>query len=227
MAISGARSALKHSDAELRRLALRGLGPESIDPLLEMVAKDREPQLRAEALTHLAAFAGERLWPVLAGALRSEHQEVRRAAVEAAGRTHDLASVPPLLALATDADPATVQAVAEALGKLGDPQAGPTLLRLLGHDSIEVRRAAVTALGLAGTIAAVEPLLGVSEGMLADGELQQAAREAVARIQSRLGNAEAGRLSLSEHEQRSGALSLTDAPLPGLERERPARIVKA
>jgi hypothetical protein len=98
--------------------------------------------------------------------------------------------------------------VAQALGVLGDPKAERTLVKLLGHDSVEVKRAAATALASVGTVGAVEPLLACSEGMFIDGELKRAANQAISSIRSRLGHVEAGRLSLVE--QRAGALSLTE-----------------
>ncbi len=48
--------------------------------------------------------------------------------------------------------------------------------------------------------------------MFTDGELKRATRNAVASIRSRLGNVEAGCLSLVEDEERAGALSLTEDP---------------
>src|SRR5512140_374903 len=71
--------------------------------------------------------------------------------------------------------------------------AEPALLGLLTHRAEPVRLAAVTALGRIGTIRAVETLLPLTKGVLALGE-KKAARDAIAIIQARLGEAEAGRL---------------------------------
>ena len=210
VALNALRGVLKSSDPEARLFALRELGPESLEFMLPVATDDRDPHVRAVALRRLGSFAGERLWPIIQHGLKARHQEERRAAIVAAGMTHHVAMVPRIIAKAEDADPETAEAVAHALGVLGDPEAEPTLVKLLGHGSIEVQRAAATALAVVGTVVAVEPLLACGEGVFTDGELRRAASAAVASIRSRLGNVEAGRLSLAEHEKRDGALTLAE-----------------
>jgi hypothetical protein len=87
-------------------------------------------------------------------------------------------------------------------------EAESILLMLLERDSVTIRFAVVEALGQVGSVRAVEPLLALTAGLLASPSVKQAAREAVARIQSRLGDAEAGRLSLAVPSGDAGALSL-------------------
>jgi hypothetical protein len=70
-----------------------------------------------------------------------------------------------------------------------------------------VKRAAAAALGLVGTVRAVEPLL-----QLAQESLGETARDAVRRIQARLGGeAEAGRLSVAAQDAAAGGLSIASA----------------
>jgi hypothetical protein len=64
------------------------------------------------------------------------------------------------------------------------------------------------ALGNVGTIAAVEPLLSCIETWK-DAEAKSLARAAVASIQARLGEVEAGRLTLAAPSPQDGALSLS------------------
>jgi HEAT repeat protein len=206
--LNALRGALKSSDPEARLFALRELGPESVEFMLPVATEDQDPHVRAEALRHLGSFAGERLWPTIEIALRNPHEEVRRAAILAAATTDHVAMVPRIIDQANDAYPVTAEAVAWALGELGDPAAEPALAKLLARDSVEVRRAAATALGLVGTVTAIAPLLASGEGTFTDGELKRAASRAVASIRSRLGNVDAGRLSLVE--QQAGALSLAE-----------------
>ncbi len=113
--------------------------------------------------------------------------------------------------MAAEANRETALAVAKALLALEDPQSEPALIGLLSHDAAEVRKAAAQALGKFGTVAAVEPLLPLTEGVLASAELKEAARTAVRQIQGRLGPADAGRLSVAEATGSSGALSLASA----------------
>ena len=163
----------------------------------EAALVDREPAIR---LLAAKLVRGERGKTALAGLLE-DHEvplEVLAHAVAACGDTRDRAFADPICALAKRLDPGLSEAVATALGKLGDPRAEPALLRLLARDVAEVRRAAAIALGLTGSVRAVEPLLE------AGGD---AARDAVRRIQARLGDAGAGRLSLAQEDATAGALS--------------------
>jgi hypothetical protein len=74
----------------------------------------------------------------------------------------------------------------------------------------------VTSLGQAGSVRAVEPLTALAAG----GALQRQARDAIRRIQSRLGDVGAGRLSVAADPAPGGAVSLpspeeAEAPAPG------------
>ncbi len=114
-----------------------------------------------------------------------------------------------LFALATSKDDEVCRAVAEGLATLADPRAEQALVQLLSRPADGVRCAAARSLGRVGSIAAVEPLLALTKGALFGGEAREAAREAVRRIQERLGDADAGRLSLAEPGG-EGALSLAE-----------------
>jgi HEAT repeat protein len=67
-------------------------------------------------------------------------------------------AVPPLIQALGDSDRDVRRAAAEALGKLGDPQAVPPLIKALGDSDWDVRRAAAEALGKLGDPQAVPPL---------------------------------------------------------------------
>jgi HEAT repeat protein len=106
------------------------------------------------------------------------------------------------------ADPRTAAAAAEALEAIGDPKAEPRLLDAVRHEAAELRIAAARALGVVGTVNAVEPLLHELDTKRLDGESRRALREAVSAIQSRLAGAEAGQLSLAATTAEAGRLSL-------------------
>jgi hypothetical protein len=111
-------------------------------------------------------------------------------------------------------------AAASALGRLAspaaaNPQAEPVLIALLSDASADVQRASAEALGVFASVAAVEPLLPLAEGF-GRSQLRQAARGAIGRIQSRLGNAEAGRVSLAHDHELAGAVDLADADAAGV-----------
>jgi hypothetical protein len=105
-------------------------------------------------------------------------------------------------------------AAARALARLvHDPESRGTaeqlLLGLLSDEAEGVQCESAEALGAIGTVGMVEPLLGHTHGA-GRGRLRQAARGAIAQIQARLGDVEAGRVSLSEGSDLQGAVDLVD-----------------
>lgn len=98
---------------------------------------------------------------------------------------------------------------ARVLGSWARPEAEPTLITLLADPSSQVQLASARALGRFGSVAAVQHLLPLTQGLL-DLELRQASRAAMGHIQSRLGNVEAGRVSLAEQGSLAGALALVE-----------------
>jgi HEAT repeat protein len=206
-----AESALDDGDQWVRVLAATMVRNEKALEILRAVVADphSSTELRVMALNRLVSkFGYDEAKELVTRAFASRQEEIRRAAIEAASDAGDLSQLEQICALAADVVPAIASLVATALGKLGDARAETTLIGLLGHEVIEVRAAAASALGLVGTVRAVVPLLPLTEGIL-HGELRQAARDAIRKIQSRLGDAEAGRISLAGAEESSGAVSLT------------------
>jgi hypothetical protein len=88
----------------------------------------------------------------------------------------------------------------------------PLLLRLL-EDAQEtrVKIAIASALSDLGGRLAVVPLQREAEGLFKPGELKDAARYAIRRIQSRLQGADGGRLSLADPAGTDGQLSLAES----------------
>jgi hypothetical protein len=178
----------------------------------EMLAKissiESEPvDIRIQAMKFLIGNAPpSNFLPLLWKLLDSLAPDVRMVAIGGLGELRHRPALEKLCRLVESADMETAIALAIALGKVGDSAAEPTLLDLLDREHDELKIAAAEALGHAGTTAAVEPLLELTRGFL-NSELKKAAREAIARIQSRLGDVEAGRLTLSELPGKAGALS--------------------
>jgi len=105
--------------------------------------------------------------------------------------------------LAATGDASLGAAVAAALGQYRGARVEGALLELLSRDDAEVRRAAVVALGEAGTVRSVEAMLASGKG-----GLKEAVRDSVRRIQERIGDVEAGGLSLVEPVGPVGAVSV-------------------
>jgi HEAT repeat protein len=190
----------------LRNLRLLGdkfRSEEETKRAAEAVLADPEPAIRLLAATLVRGSQG---LAVLKALIEEPgiSDEVRRDAVRAAGASRDPSLLELLYALVPKRDPALAEAVATALGQLGKAEAETSLLRLMSRENTEVKRAAAAALGLLGTVRAVEPLL-----QLAAGPLGETARDAVRRIQARLGgDAQAGRLSVAAQDAAAGGLSI-------------------
>ena len=208
-----AGTALRDSDPAVRVLAADlERGDRSKRVLSGIVVDARiDAQLRATAFERLVAIFGYASGKGLtAQALEQPEAALRRVAAVAAGEAQDTAQLERLCELAREEQPALSEAVAVALGRLGDPRAEPALIALLARTEDGVRIAAARALGLIGTVRAVEPLLPFTKGLL-HGDLHAAARDAVRRIQERLGDPEAGRLSVVA-DSPAGAVSVADDP---------------
>lgn len=80
------------------------------------------------------------------------------------------------------------------------------LLTALAAQELEVKMAAVLALEKLGSIAAVEPLLAIADGVFVAARLRSGARSAIGAIQSRLEGAR-GELALVAEDDPRGALS--------------------
>lgn len=98
---------------------------------------------------------------------------------------------------------------AKRLARVRDVTREPVLLGLMEFVPPAMQTALAKALGRVGTREAVAPLLAWVE-QSGDQAIAHAARTAIARIQSRLGDAEAGRLSVAGAAEATGALTVAD-----------------
>jgi hypothetical protein len=152
-----------------------------------------------------ARLPQEKALSILAHALRTRRLQTARASLEVLGVIGGEEVLGPLARVLRVERGELAIAAAHALGTTKAAGAeGPLLWALSGSDA-EVAVAAAKALGQAGTAAAVLPLKDAAE-RVRDGALRKAAREAIAEIQSRLGGASPGQLSLADGE--AGQLSL-------------------
>lgn len=202
-------AALDDADPRVRFRAGRQLGDAGNARLAALVLEPHPPEIRTEVLRYLVDSAAQGVvLPLLKKLLRAD-EALRVVAIAALGRLAVPAALDALLTHAADLDASSLPPWTEAITAFSDPRVEPALLGLLDHWSEAVRVAAARALGEVGTVAAVAPLLDHAKTWLA-GELKQAARDAVRRIQSRLGDAEAGGLSVVGSVG-AGGLSVTEA----------------
>jgi len=107
-----------------------------------------------------------------------------------------------------DLDESVAKVVATVLADLSDPVHEPTLVKLLDHDAIAVRLAAIEGLGVVGSIQTVGLLLPLTSGVFTQGRLKRASSRAIRQIQVRSGVPQGGgQLSVVDPQGGGGALS--------------------
>jgi len=163
---------------------------------------------QADALRFLVALHGyAACTEAISEALESGAEMTKCVAVAAIGKARDAVFLDLLAELSEHVGDPVAETIADALASLGDARAEPALLRLLRSGSGSVQRAAAAALGEVGTVRAVESLYALT-GQMLPGALEATAREAIARIQARIRNAEAGRLSVHAEGPAEGGVSI-------------------
>jgi HEAT repeat protein len=205
--LAACEGALADPSSEVRAAAAGHVGgAQGCQTLREIVENPAEPiDIRVEALAGLGRHGtAASLEGLLSRLLQSSEERLRLGAIDAMGALSAsgmLEAIVPLVGLS----PAFALAVAGALARFNDAPVEPVLLAILQGDAKQARAAAATALGKRGTLVAVEALLACErEG----GSLGEAARDAIRRIQERLGDVGAGRLSVVEQPAAVGAVSV-------------------
>lgn len=202
---------LSDEEARVRLAAARVLLDEpSFQVLGALVSSRRDDALGQQALSLLLEhWSYEQCLPWVDVALGSDSARVGVIAVDAVVKAGDRARLPLLVRCAGSHDSSLAAAAARAFGELGDGSDERVLLPLLTRDDDHVQLAAVGALGRIGTVACVGPLLSLTSGLRLPGAVKEAAREAIRRIQARVGPVDGGRLSLVDEHAASGGLSLS------------------
>lgn len=215
-----ARNGLTEEDPFIRMLAALHLGPQNFDQVERIAREETLPhEVRLFAFGHLAA-RGPLLWSkgFVGRVMRIDGRSAQRAVLRSlvAGKRTDLARAI-VDATAETALPAeTLFEVSEALARIGDESAELTLLGIIDTSVIALRSSAIRALSRVGTVKAVEPLLMISKNFLEVGEIRDAAKRAIREIQGRIGDADAGRLSVIDPDDERGAVSYALAERGGL-----------
>lgn len=209
-----ARALIGDPQPLVRVRAARQLGAEGHATLLALL-KDvqAEMPLRAVALAALHEGNADDIDEWIASFLAPSPAELTRAALVIVAARSLSVHLDRVLDLTSASDASLRAAAARTLSALESPLIEPRLLELLADDEEEVQVAAAEALGRIGDIATVEPLLSFTR-RFGRTPLREAARDAIARIQSRLGDVEAGRVSLAEDEL-AGAVALVDEQVTG------------
>jgi len=159
----------------------------------------------------LVTLVGRSNWtsvaPTILSALSSNAEPLLVVAVWAIGLARDAQMLDRVSELAVGASDALAIAVAQTLKLIDRTESEPTLIALLDHSADEVRVLAAEALSSVGTTRAVEPLLRISDGP-SSSYFKSTAHSAIRSIHGRLGDVQAGQLSLLDPVVSMGALSL-------------------
>jgi HEAT repeat protein len=149
------------------------------DSLLRLTSSDDEPQLvRRFALESLASFGRRSPVPdLIRAAYADEDQSTRAGALFAMGRTLDTRWLNIVMSELTADDPELRYEAARACGELGDNRAVEGLAPLTADPDLEVRLAAITALGKIASPGASRVLRRLAER--ASGDELQAIEEAM------------------------------------------------
>jgi HEAT repeat protein len=208
-------AALGDADPALRLRAATVLGGEGEAVLLELATDGGVPQsLAAQAVDVLGArMPIERCLDLLQAAVDAGRLRVARKAIATLAQARAEQARDRLVTILEHADDALAAAAATALGDVGDSRVEGDLIQMLAADAGERRRAAALALGRVGTVTAVSPLREAIESRTLDLSFRQAAKDAIAAIQSRLTGANAGQVSLAAST--AGDLSLPAEPAAG------------
>jgi hypothetical protein len=207
---STAAALLGDEHSPVRLLAAQHAGEAGHAVLRALIADRRlDLSLRARAVDSLGRLRPPDLDGLRAVLVSAYAPEVTMAALAVIGWSSDAALIEAVLSCARNEHEGVRAEAARVLGRLAQPETEPLLIELLGDPASDVQHASAEALGVFGSVAAVEPLLPLAESLVRP-RLRQAARGAIGRIQSRLGDVEAGRLSLSNPHDLAGAVDVVD-----------------
>jgi HEAT repeat protein len=167
-------------------------------------------EVSARALKKAAQFLKKAtLQSYLDEALSERGVLVRCVAIELVGESKRPGASRRLAAMATGADAQTAMALARALAALGEVEGERGLLDLFEEqEATDIRLEAISGLAKLGTAESVEPLIRQTKGFLTNAGIKSEARRAINRIQARIGHADGGRLTVTEHESDGGELAL-------------------
>lgn len=132
--------------------ALGKIGDRAALPSLAAAAQLGPPPRRLAAMEALGRLADPSVTDILASLMLDPEVTIRTAAIRALAEREDPDSLPALIAqLAAESDPANLAVLADALGRLGEPEAALPLLAALDRtQSQTVKRETLNAIGSLG-----------------------------------------------------------------------------
>ncbi len=181
-----------------------------IDALLNTCLRDEDLHLQFEAAKHVRPGGMEHILNMMKTGLIADEKTLLEA-VRFFGDTSFKGASDYLVEVFGNNHRENVRLqILSAIRKTGDEKLSPFLVSLLDSRDSDIVGEAVAALATCGDINAVEKLLKAGEHSI-NPFFRNSISEAVAGIQSRLGDAEEGWLSVSETGKTEGQLSLAGA----------------
>jgi HEAT repeat protein len=212
---------LQSPDATVRESAVRIAGYFGYSrclPLLLERCSDADESVRKAALEQLPHLDDARALAILARAIHKDTAPARASAAQALGRLDDPSALALLLEAAGDDDAWVRYFAARAIGRHGGDEAIGCLARLAKNDrAMQVRIAAIEALGAIGSAEALEALLPYAADV--NEEIAAAALRAIGHAESDIA------MEALARGLRSGSVQLRLAAVDGLAQlSTPARI---
>ncbi|MFC1848731.1 HEAT repeat domain-containing protein [candidate division CSSED10-310 bacterium] len=200
------RKAVLDTEPVVKLTAAFYLGPEGYPHLGNMLQESPEPY-QSQALHILIQKDDPATIPYIRLALAN----IKLAATAALvlGDFKDTGSINLLIKVFHKSTSNSIKlAAVKALGAIGSAEASDFLLEQRAHPDFEIQLQVLQALGNCGEIQVVETLINYMNSVTQT-RVKSAAKEAIALIQSRLGPAEKGWLTIAEQHAAEGALSVS------------------
>jgi len=180
---------LEEGDPQSRLAAARALGAGGLEALAKIARTSDIPKdIREQALgTIISKHEPSVAYPHLASVVKSPNAESSRTALGVIRRQKYLPAM--RLLLETAKDPSTpsdkICNIIDIVGEIGDASAQQTMLTLLQHEFLMVRRRAATALGRIGTQSALGQLQRYANSSSENKRLRDLCTRAIERIRKR------------------------------------------
>lgn len=223
-------SGVTHDNARIRYSAIIAAGTDAADDLLKVLSVSQDYWYGLESAIARALFdltghvSEERLTATLRAALDVQGGKSLRSALLRAVRHRRFEPAVGVIcdSITSMLGSELIQA-AQALGAIGGPAAEEGLVALLDDPSLRESEVIpiIDAIGAIGNRSSVAALTPLTEGVLRDGGIKQASRDAILQIQSRLAGAGAGQLALAGEKGKgdlaiavdSGALAMSESEI--------------
>ncbi|MFO1499760.1 MAG: PVC-type heme-binding CxxCH protein [Verrucomicrobiota bacterium] len=119
-------------------------GEPAVAAIAACLSSSADPDVRLNAVWTLTRMDGSQARTSVRAALKDESQPVRQAALHSISVRRDQAALGELIRLVEESNPPVQRIAAEALGRLGDAQAVPALLRASGHKNDRILEHSLT-----------------------------------------------------------------------------------